>query len=121
MYKEANQLKLRFQTTKGVLTTEQLFDLSTTELDKLAVELQESYDNSKGKSFLTKRSVKDKTIKLQFDIVLDVLNTKVAIEEEAVEIKNKKIEREKILAELAKRQDNKYSEMSDAQLKSLLK
>lgn len=121
MYKEASQLKLRFQTIKGLLTVEQLWDLSTTELDKLAVELQEAYDNSKGKSFLTKRSVKDKTIKLQFDIVLDVLNTKVADEDAAAEAKDRKIEREKALAELAKRQDNKYSEMTDAQLKALLK
>ena len=77
MYKEASKLKLRFQTTKGILSVEQLWELSLTELDALAVSLEEEYKNSDGKSFLDKKTEKDKMVKLRFDIVLNVLNTKV--------------------------------------------
>jgi hypothetical protein len=76
MYKEATRLGLRVQTTRGPLSIEQLWDLKLTELDALAVSLQEAHEKSKSKSFLDTKTVKDKGIKLQFDIVLDILNTK---------------------------------------------
>lgn len=95
-YKSASQQKLRFQTTKGLLSTEQLWELSLEELDALAVSLETEHKESGKKSFLVKTSVKDKTAKLKFDLVLDVLNTKVEemqAAQEAAEIKehNKKI------------------------------
>ena len=74
-FKQASRLKLKFQTTRGLLSTDQLWDLPLTELDALAVSLQEKYEESGKKSFLVKRTVKDKTTKLQFDVVLDVLQT----------------------------------------------
>ena len=69
MYKEASKQKLRVQTNRGCLSIEQLWDLSLAELDALAVTLEEEYKDSKGKSFLDKKSKKDKTLKLQFDII----------------------------------------------------
>ena len=120
-FKEASKQKLRFQTPKGNLTTEQLWDLSLTDLDKLAVELEESYENSKGKSYLTKRTVKDKTIKLQFDIVLDILNTKVAEQEAATEAAENKKHNQKILTLIAEKQDESLKGKSIKQLEAMLK
>ncbi len=60
MYKTASKLKLRFQTPQGNLSVEQLWSLSTTELDSLAVALEEAYKKSGKKSFLIKTSKKDK-------------------------------------------------------------
>ena len=37
MYKQAAQLKLRFATSRGSLSTEQLYDLPISELDTLAI------------------------------------------------------------------------------------
>jgi hypothetical protein len=97
MYKQASKLKLRFLTTKGTMSVEQLWDLSLSDLDSLAVSLEEAYKNSKGKSFLTKKTEKDKTIKLQFDIVLDVLQTKVEDNEAAQIAENNKAKLHKAL------------------------
>ena len=44
----------------------------------MAVSLEEEYSKSKGKSFLDKDAKKDPILKLKFDIVLDVLQTKMA-------------------------------------------
>ena len=76
-YKQASREDLRIQTTRGELTVSQLWHLPITELDVLAVKLEADYNESGKKSFVVKRTKKDSLIKLRFDIVLDILTTKV--------------------------------------------
>jgi hypothetical protein len=121
MYKQASQLKLRFSTTKGNLSVEQLWDLSLTDLDSLAVSLEEAYKNSKGKSFLVKTSTKDKTIKLMFDIALDVLTTKVEQQEALREAADIKAHNQKILSLIAKKQEGELEGKSVEELEKMLK
>lgn len=120
-YKEASRQKLRFQTSKGLLSSEQLWDLSLTDLDTLAVSLQESYENSKGKSFLEKRTTKDKTLKLQFDIVLDILQTKAAEVEAAQTERENKEHNQKILELIKEKQDDSLKGKSIKELEKMLK
>jgi hypothetical protein len=120
-YKEASRLKSRFSTTKGSLSVEQLWDLSVTELDSLAVSLDEQYKNSKGKSFLDKKTTKDKALKLQFEIVIDILNTKVEEAEALRTAKENKAHNEKIYALIKLKEDGKLTEMSVEELESQLK
>jgi hypothetical protein len=121
MYKQASQLKARFSTTKGMLTTEQLWDLSLTELDNLAVSLEETYKNSKGKSFLDKKTTKDKGIKLQFDIVLDVLQTKVEESEKLRTTAEDKAHNEKIITLISEKHDESLKGKSIKELEAMLK
>lgn len=120
-YKELTRLKTRFTTIKGVLSVEQLWDLSVTELDNLAVSLEEQYKNSKGKSFLDKKTTKDKTLKLQFDVVLDILNTKVDEAEALRDAKEIKEHNEKINSLIKQKMDGKLAEMSIEELEAQLK
>ena len=55
------------------------------------------YKESAQKSFLVKKSVKDKTAKLKFDVVLDVLNTQIEIAQALAEAQEIKVHNEKIL------------------------
>jgi hypothetical protein len=121
MYKQAAQQKLRFATSRGSLSVEQLFDLPISELDTLAVALDESYKNSKGKSFVEKRTSKDKTIKLQFDIVLDVLNTKVDERDSARDLAADKAHNNKILELIASKKDEDLKGKSVKELEAMLK
>jgi len=120
-FKQATKQKLRFQTNKGVLSVEQLWDLSLTDLDILAVSLQEAYENSKGKSFLTKKSTKDATIKLQFDVCLDILQTKVEEAEAVKELAENKAHNQKILQLIAEKKDDELKGKSVKQLETMLK
>jgi hypothetical protein len=120
-YKLATRQKLRFQTNVGLLSTEQLWELSLTDLDALAVSLEIEHQQSGKKSFLVKTSVKDKTAKLKFDIVLDVLNTKAAEAEAASEAAADKEHNKKILAIIADKQDETLKGKSVKQLEALLK
>jgi len=120
-FKLATQQKLRFQTNKGVLTTEQLWDLSLTDLDGLAVQLQTEYEESGKKSFLVKRSVKDKTSKLKFDVVLDVLQTKSEEAEEAKTKAENKAFNQKIEAIIEEKQEEGLKSKSVKELEKLLR
>ena len=121
IYKAASKLKLRFQTTKGTLNVEQLWGLSLAELDALAVSLEQAYKDSKSKSFLDKKSEKDKIIKLRFDIALDVLNTKVEEKEAAKKKAEDKEHDQKILSIIKEKQDEALKGKSIKELEKMLK
>lgn len=120
-YKLASKAKLRFQTSRGVLSVEQLWDLSLEDLDSLAVSLEAAHKESGKKSFLNKTSVKDKMAKLAFDVALDILNSKVEDNEAALEAIETKQFNEKILNLIAEKQDDNLRGLSIAQLKAKLK
>lgn len=120
-FKQATQLKIRFHTNLGQLSTEQLWDLSLTQLDALAVSLESSYEQSDRKSFLAKKTAKDTITKLKFDIVLEILETKQAIAEEATQLKERNEHNEKILSLIANKQDEEMSQKSVEELTKLLK
>ena len=121
IFKAASQEKLRFNTTKGSLSTENLWDLSTKELDSLAVSLQSEYEQSSKKSFLVKRSAKDATAKLRFDIALEILNTKVAEGEAAAEKLENKQFNEKILGLIDKKREAEMENKSEKELLKMLR
>lgn len=120
-FKQASKLKLRFATKSGLLATEQLWDLKLTDLDALAVELTEEYEKSGKKSYLTVRSVKDKTTKLKLDIVLDIMATKQEEEEVAAQKLEDKKHNDKIFAALEKSEQNELAGKTPAQLKKMLR
>lgn len=120
-FKQASKQKLRVQTNKGLLSTEQLWDLSLSDLDNLAVSLEEAYNNSKGKSFLTKKTVKDKDIKLQFDVVYEILQSKVEDNNALLEAKDRKEHNAKIDALIAEKQDEELKGLSVKQLEKMRK
>jgi len=121
MYKQAILLGLLFSTTKGQLTLQQVATLSVKELDETAMQLQELYDKSgQTKSFLTKRTTKDKNLKLQLDIVVDILNTKVE-EQDAAALRQENKERNKKIKEIiAQKQDEALSNKSIKALEAML-
>lgn len=120
-FKQATKQKLRVQTNKGLLSTEQLWDLSLSDLDNLAVSLEEAYNNSKGKSFLAKKTVKDKDIKLQFDVVYEILQSKVEDNNALLEAKDRKEHNAKIDALIAEKQDEELKGLSVKQLEKMRK
>lgn len=121
MYKDLIRNRTRFTTAKGNLSLEQLWDLSIDELDALAVSLQEAYDNSNSKkSFIYKKTAKDKTLKAQLDVVLDILQTKMEEAEEAKVKAERKANNKKIMAIIADKQDEALKSKSLKELYALL-
>ena len=121
MYKLASQMKLRFQSTKGELTTEQLWDVSIEDLDKILVSLDSEVKGQTDKvSFLIKATKKSEITKLKFDIAFDVFNSRI---EEANKLSTARIEKErkdKILAVINRKKEGLLEEMSIEDLEKML-
>jgi hypothetical protein len=120
-FKTASKEKLRFSTPKGQLSVEQLWDLSITDLDTLAVSLENEYNASGKRSFVAKTSAKDKTTKLRFDVVLDILTTKVEEQTAAQEAAEIKKHNEKILGLIAEKKDDALKGKTIKQLEAELR
>ena len=120
-YKKAAKQKLRYLSSAGAVSTEQLFDLSIEDLDKMAVNYQKEYKISGEKSFLIAKSKKDRVLKLKFDIVLDVLTTKLADAEKASKSADTKAMNQKILTIIAEKRDGALGEKSIEELEAMLK
>jgi hypothetical protein len=123
MYKQASKLGLRFQTNRGVLSTEQLWQLSQTDLSNAikAVKkvLKKSDDDEL--SFLEDTKVVDVENQLRFDILKDVYLTKKKEAEELRNATENKAHNQKILALIAEKQEGKLRDMSVEELEKLLK
>ena len=120
-FKLASQQKLRFQTSKGPLSTEQLWDLSLNDLDALAVSLEEESTKAGRKSFLVRSSAKDKTAKLKFDIVIDILSTKVEDANAASEAQEIREHNKKIVNLISEKKEETLKGKSIAELEAMLR
>jgi uncharacterized membrane protein len=120
-FKQASKEKLRFNTSKGLLTVEQLWDLSITDLDTLAVSLEEEHKHSGKKSFVVKRSVKDKVAKLRFEIALEILQSKVEDQEELANAAEIKEHNAKIMRLIQDKKEGELAGKSVEELEKMLK
>ena len=123
MYKQASKLKLRFQTNRGVLSAEQLWDLSQTDLSnavKAVKKILKKTDDDE-LSFLEDSKVVDVENQLRFDILKDVYLTKKKEAEELRDAAETKAHNQKILTLIAEKQEGKLKEMSIEELEKLLK
>lgn len=124
-FKEASKLKLRFATDKGLLSTEQLWDLNQTQLANLIKSIKKvlkQTDNDDDLSFLTTTSsVVDTENKLRFDIAKEIYLTKKKEIEELRDAAQIKQENEKILSIIARKKESKLEEMSVEELEKLIK
>lgn len=108
IFEQASRMSLRFPTTQGNLSTEDLWDMNISALDSLAVSYDEALENvSKKKSFINDSRTSQASIetKLRFDIVKHVLDFKVAERETRRQEKEKAARKQKLL-ELLNQRDN---------------
>jgi hypothetical protein len=79
MYKQASKLKLRFAVTVGIVSAEQLWDISLSQLSnaiKAVRKVLKKTDGDDELSFLNDTNVVDVENQLRFDILKDVYLTK---------------------------------------------
>ena len=123
MYKQASKLGLRFQTNRGVLSVEQLWQLTQTDLANAIKSVKKVLvkDNDDDLSFLESTKVVDVENQLRFDILKDVYLTKKKELEESRNAAEVKAYNQKILNLIAEKQEDKLKSMDIADLEKLLK
>ena len=85
IFEQASRLKLRFSTTRGFLTTEQLWELSLTDLNKLYINVNEEVSVTSTKGLIKDSETKtDKENNLRLELI-EHIYTVIKEEKEAKE------------------------------------
>ncbi len=120
IFEQASRQKLRFSASRGTVSTEDLWDLALEELDTIARGLNKKVKDSSEESFIKKQAKADKRLSLSLEVVVSVINTKLAEEEKRKKSAERKIKQDKILAVLAEKQDSALQKKSIASLQAEL-
>lgn len=124
MYKKASQLKLRFETSKGLLNVEQLWGLKSAQLKELILEAKSKLKKSEGfedLSFLDLVSEEDEIEKLRFDILVDIYKTKQEAVNKQKEIQENKLYNAMIDEIIAEKQNESLKSLSIEELLKMKK
>lgn len=106
IFEKASKAKLRFSTSRGQLSTEDLWDLSLESLDQIAVAIDKALETAGKKSFIGKRDTTNTALELQLEILKHIIEVKLA-EKDA---KAKRVERNAQLAQLKELAASKSNE-----------
>ena len=127
IFKKASKKKLRFNTNRGVLSVEQLWDLSKDEIRQLVIKAREAAKKSSGEVNDSELSFLDSPAKtkatddeLRCEILKDIYLTKKAAEEKAQKRAEIKENNKKILDLIARKQDEALEKKSISQLEKML-
>ena len=119
MFEIATRNKFRFP-FKGVISTEDLWDLSVESLDNVFKTLNSEMKKTKEESLLSTKSKDDGVLELKIEIVKHI----VAVKQEEKEARERKfLDRErnqKIMSIIAAKQDEQLHNMSIEELQKLL-
>lgn len=124
MYKKAIRAKLRFQTSKGLLTIEQLWGLTLTELKNLIISLHETVKKvpSEDLSFLETETVQEESEdKMRFNIAVDVYKTKQQEAKDSREEASKKAYNQHIAEIIAEKEEADLRSKSIDELRAMMK
>ena len=125
MFEKATRLKLRFDTPKGALSVEDLWDLPLTStkganLDDLARNLDTALKSGAGVSFVQKTTPVNEVLGLKFDIVMHIIDVRLA-ENQACRAEQLTRERkQQILAIIAQKETEQLAGSSMEDLRKLL-
>ena len=127
IFKKASKQKLRFSTNRGVLSVEQLWDLSKDEIRQLVIKAREAAKKSSGEVNDSELSFLDAPAKtkatddeLRFEILKDIYLTKKSAEEMAQKKAEVKASNKKLLELIARKQDEALEKKSIKELEKML-
>ena len=126
LFEQATRYKLRFATTKGMLTVEDLWDLplisksgAQVNLDDLARTAYKEMEESACQSLVQKSTKISETAKLKFDIIKHIIDVRLAERDAAIERSEKATKKQRILELIASKEDESLAGKSLEELKKL--
>lgn len=124
MFDQATRLKLRFETPRGLISVEDLWDLpltGATSLDAIAIKLHKQLrDTAVETSFVNPAEAKDKTLQLRFDIVKHILDVRIKERDEAALTREKKAKKQQLLEILARKQTSELEGKTTEELTTMI-
>ena len=119
MFEYATRNKIRFP-FKGLISVEDLWDLSLTNLDSIYKTLNKQVKQSEEESLLNTMTTVDKELDVQIAIVKHIVAVKLAEQEAREKASAKKAQKQKIMAIIASKQDEALQNSSIEDLQKML-
>lgn len=116
LFELATRRKFRFETTRGNLTIEELWDLSIESLDRIAVALHKKVNSEETVSFVNTSKKVNSGDELKLEIVLHVINVRVTEATESLDRQLKAERARTIRDELERRKEDAIKTKSDEEL-----
>lgn len=125
-FEQATRLKLRFDTAKGQLSTEDVWDLPLTSangvsLDGLAKQLNKAVKESAEESFVVKKTKANAELELRFDIVKHIIAVRLKEAEDRANEAAVKAKKARILDIIANKEDDELASLPVSELKKMAK
>jgi len=120
VFKEAGKQCLRFSSTNGTLTVEDLWHMNINDLDSMAINYRKQLVEHGEESFISETKTKDVNLQLRFDI------TKAIIEERLDDLDKKekkeasRVKNNKIMELIVAKEDDSLKESSIEELRAML-
>lgn len=119
MFEIATRTKMRFP-FKGLVSVEDLWDLSVRDLDGIFKTLNAQVKKSQEESLLATKTKEDETLAIQIEIVKHIVKTKLDEAETAKQSKELKEKKQKIMEIIAVKQDESLHNASVEELQAML-
>lgn len=119
MFEVATRTKMRFP-FKGMISVEDLWDLSVQNLDKVFKTLNSQKKEAQEESLLNVKSSEDEVLDTQIEIVKYIVGVKLEEQVARVKAAENKEKKQKIMALMAKKDDEAMENMSKEDLQKLL-
>ena len=119
MFEYATRNKVSFP-FKGLISVEDLWDLSLTNLDSIYKTLNKQAKQSEEESLLDTKTTVDKELDVQVAIVKHIVAVKLAEQEAREKASAKKAQKQKIMAIIASKQDEALQNSSVEDLQKML-
>lgn len=119
IFEYAVRNKLRFP-YKGVITVEDLFDLSLTNLDSIYKTLNKQAKQIEEESLLAEKTTIDKDLEVQIAIIKHIVSVKLEEQKAREEAATKKAQKQKIMSIIATKEDEALQNSSVDDLKKML-
>ena len=115
IFEFASRHRLRFS-YKGSIATEDLWNLSLTELDSIFKTLNKQFKTSQEESLLETKTEENKVLEVKIAIVKYIVAAKQKEAEEKLQAEERKKRKQKIMEVMEARNVKKLEEMSDEEL-----
>lgn len=119
MFKVAVKEKFRFP-FRGMVSVEDLFDLSIQQLDSVFKSLNSQVKQSNEESLLETKTKQDSELDIKIAIVKEIFAEKVEERNAALQERENAEKKQKILSILNKKQDQALEDASEEELKEML-
>lgn len=120
LFEQASRLKLRFQTAKGLLSIEDLWDLPLTNLDTLYKSLNKQVKETEEESFIEVKSSANEKLEVMFEIVKHIIKVKLASFQTAKVAKENAAKKAQILELIHQKKNESLASMPVEELEKML-